>query len=167
MNRRTFLASASATLLMPSLLGCPRQDQISQLLDVLGTNAANVAKLIGNTALAQQITTYSSMAVSAVKDWKNGSPVDQAIQALSALEPVLNVIPATSPYAPLIDICIATVQSILAMLPPPTHPSTQMTVVHARVVHLGHPIPQNAKEFRKQWNDVIRQHPELIDAYAK
>lgn len=151
----------SVTLL--PLAGCSEQATLSALTKTLGSAAVNIANLEGNTSLAGKLTTDTAAAVSIITNWKSGTPAQNVIEALQIVEDDLNLIPGTSQYAPLIDIAIGTVQTILAMLPVPAG----NTVAHGRVVHLGSPAPKNAHEFKKQWAGVIKLHPNLSAAAIK
>lgn len=165
MNRRQFLtssvASASVILLALPETGCS-QSQLAQLTQVLGQDTSNVAKAMGNTSLSTQIDAATAAAVSAINGWKNGTPATDIIQALGIVEADLNLIPIASPYIPLIDIAIATVQSILALLPAPAPVTLQGT--RMRTVYLGHPAPKTAKAFKAQWNAVVDKNPKIFDA---
>lgn len=131
--------------------GC-NQNEIGALANTLGTSAANIAKLEGNSALSAKLTADTAAAVSAIDNWKSGTPATDAIEALNLVEDDLQLIPGTSQYAPLIDLCIGTAESILDLLPQ-TPSATPAIAPHAsrRVVKLDNP-PRTAKEFKKQFN---------------
>lgn len=151
MKLRAFIA-ASLIACMP-LLGCPSQSTIASLTSILGTSAANIATLEGNAQLGQILRTDTAAAVTAVQAWKSGTPADNAIQALNIVANDLNLIPGTGPYAPLVDLAIGTVESIIALLPPPT---TQAAVKYTpkRNVTLRGPIPSTASQFNVEWNQL-------------
>jgi len=165
---RSSAVAAIIALLCVSLvtlptLGCPSQSTIASLTQTLGTAAANIATLEGNSALGAKLTVDTAAAVSAVTNWKSGSNATMAIEALSLVEDDLNLIPGTSQYTLLIDLAIGTVQSILAMLPQST---TAAAVRHTarRSIVITQPSPKTAKAFRHQWNEIIAVHPELTKA---
>jgi hypothetical protein len=165
------IASITAALvfslvILPTI-GCS-STTFADLTKTLGAAAVNIATLEGNTALSTQLTADTNAAVTAITNWKSGTPADDVIQALGIVEADLNLIPGTSQYAPLIDIAIATVQTILSMLPASTTASAALsTHTHFRAVHLGHPAPANAKQFREQWNSVVAANPNLAAARIK
>lgn len=160
MERREFLKSAVAVsaLSMFTLTetGCS-QSQLAQLTQVLGTDATNLATALGQSTLATQIQQSTSAAVTAINNWKKGTPAQDVIAALGIVEANLNLIPMAGPYTGLIDLALGTLQAILALLPAPT----AMTVSHIRMVRLGHPAPKTAKEFKKQWNAIVDAKSDL------
>jgi hypothetical protein len=160
MERREFLKSAVAVsavgMITLTETGCS-QTQMAQLTQVLGTDATNLATALGQSAIAAQLQTATTDAVTAINNWKSGTSAQYVIQALGVLEVVLNLIPLAGPYAPLIDLVLGTVQSLLALLPAPT----TMSVSHIRMVRLGHPAPKTAKEFTKQWNAIVDTRDDL------
>lgn len=149
------------------LMGCPSQSQLASLTEILGSSAANVAQLEGNSSLATKLQTDTAAAVAAVKNWKSGTPANEAIEALnivsSDLKLILNQpgIPADAPqYAPLITLAIGAAQGILAILQPAST-TTQPAVRSATVTA---PAPKTAPEFKKQWNAIVAANPPLSAA---
>ncbi|MDE3106398.1 MAG: hypothetical protein KGK08_14605 [Acidobacteriota bacterium] len=164
----TAMVAALVVLLvaMP-LQGCVSQGQIAALTQTLGTSSANIATIEGNTQLAAQLLADTNAAVMAIDNWKTGTTTQNIVEALGIVQQDLNLIPATSQYTPLIDVAIATVQSILVLLPA-SSASTTPTIAHpTRVVSLGHPAPKTAGEFRKQWNAVCAKNAALAPAVIR
>lgn len=159
---RSITAALCITILAFTTVGCEKST-ITALTSTLGNAASAIAALEGNGPLATQLKTDTAAAVQAINDWKTGTSAQAVIQALGIVEQDLNLIPGTSQYAPLIDIAIATVQSILSLLPVSTTPQA----VHARTVHLGYPAPKTAREFKKKWNAVVAADPKLSAAKIK
>ena len=147
-------------------IGCSSQATLAALTRTLGTASASIATLEGNPTLAASLTADTAAAVTAITNWKSGTPANDVIQALGIVEADLNLIPGTSQYLPLVDIAIATVQSILALLPAPTVAPT-VTLKAFRTVHLGHPAPKTASQFKAQWAAVIAANPSLSAAAIK
>lgn len=136
-----------ALLLVPVLfcVAC-NQSQIASLTNILGTSAANIATIEGNTALATKLTTDTAAAVAAVNAWKSGSPAQEAILALNIVASDLSLFPVTDKYAALIQIAIGTVQSILALIPGSTT---------ASVAHVSQPLI-TVKQFKANWNATAK-----------
>src|SRR5271170_5276536 len=122
------LKSAIASVLILVLVGCPAQNTIAALTSILGSSAASIASIEGNPTLAAQLQTDTAAAVTAVDNWKSGTPASNVIQALNIVEDDLNLFPVSGPYIPLIDLAIGTVESILALLPAP---AASAAVAHA------------------------------------
>ena len=164
MQRREFL-KASATvgavaILTPAAIfevGCSKQT-VAELVQTLGNAAANIAQAEGNTSLAQKLQTDTAAAVSAITNWQTGSPAQMAIEALNLVVDDLNLFPIAAPYAPLIDLAIGTAISIITILSGGTA-SVAVEARHGRTVTLANP-PKTAKEFKSQWNGLVKQHPE-------
>lgn len=126
------------------------QNTIAQLAQVLGNAGANIAQLEGNSDLSLKLQTDTTAAVSAITNWKTGTPAQEAIEALNLVADDLSLIPGTSKYQPLIVLAVGTVESILALLP---QPATQSRVVVKSRVQLTNP-PKNAGDFKKQWDAI-------------
>lgn len=161
MNRRDFLTTASAAAVVStlplSLTGC-NQNTIAELVQVLGNSASQIAALEGNTSLAAKLLTDTGAAVTAIDNWKTGSPTQMVIEVLNIVEDDLNLFPIAGPYIPLIDLAIATVESIIALLPAPSAP-VAMSAKPRRHVQLGYAPPKTAKEYKKRYNAIVAQHP--------
>jgi hypothetical protein len=169
---RSFSIAGVVAVLILSLVGLPlvgcSSATLAELTQTLGSSAANIATLEGNTTLSAQLTADTTAAVTAITNWKSGTPADEVIQALGIVEADLNLIPGTSQYAPLIDIAIATVQSILSLLPASTSASATLAPGrNLRSVNLGHPAPKNASQFKAQWNALVATNSNLSAAKIK
>lgn len=133
--------------------GCSQQTT-ADLVRVLGNATAAVASLEGNTVLATKLQTDTAVAVTQVENWKTGTPAQNVSAALQLVEADLNLFPQTTLYAPLIDLAITTVSSILDILQPSTA-SVKRAHVNA---------PQNKKDFTKKWNAIVKANPALAKA---
>lgn len=151
-----------ALLACVTMTGC-NQKTIAALTQILGTQAANVAKLENDPALATKLAADTTAAVTAITNWKSGTPAQDVVQALDLVEADLNLFPVANQYAPLVDLAIGTVDSILALLPPP--PAT--TAVLRRHVALFQPAPKNSKQFIEQWNALVKANPRLAPAQIR
>jgi hypothetical protein len=131
----------------------------------LGTAASSIAALEGNTALAAKLTTDTAAAAAAVKNWKQGTPAQNAIQALNLVIDDLDLIcPAggpCGPYAALIALALGTAESIIALLNPTAQ--TYGTRAQVRKVNLPY-YPSTAKDFKTQWNGICSTDPALASA---
>lgn len=157
MKKRITAIAAVLALSMAGLFmaGCPAntQNTISALVTVLGNASASIAALENNPTLAAALKTDTAAAALAVTNWKQGNPTQNVIQALNLVEADLNLIPGTGQYAPLIDLAIGTVESILEIVQPG---ASSIDSVHKRVgithrVSLANP-PKDAATFQKEWN---------------
>lgn len=156
------IAVLCLTLALP-LAGCQQQQTIASLTQILGTAGASVAALEGNSPLATQLTNDTNAAVTAIQNWKQGTAAQEVIEALKIVQDDLSLFPQTNQYAPLIDLALATTESILALLPAS---SVQASLNHATVRHvtLASPAPKSSKEFKKRWNAIVSQNPQLAKA---
>lgn len=147
------LRRLTAILLLPVFLlaGCPAQATLASLTSILGTASASIAAIEGNSTLAATLKTDTAAAVDAIQNWKSGTPADNVISVLNIVESDLDLIPATGPYVPLIDLAIGTVESIIALLPPPTTQSVVQAKAK-RVITLHGPIPSTKAQFKASWN---------------
>jgi hypothetical protein len=146
-----------ASLLAAVLIGCPSQSTTAALVAILGNAVASVAALQGNSELASKLQTDTQAAVTAVQNWKQGTPAQDAIQALNLVESDLNLFPQLGPYAPLIDLAIGTTESIIALLPS----NVATPAVAHRSVSLQAPAPKSAAEFKANWNTIVSTTPSI------
>ena len=168
LGRRAFLKGSAATVAAYSTIpaglvlvnGCGA-GTIAALIKTLGNAASQIAAMEGNTTLAQQITTDTAAAVTAVTNWKSGSPVQMAVEALNIVMDDLNLFPAAAAFAPWINLAIITVEAILALLPAPiaahalaTHPNWRHPIKHQ-------PAPKTASAFVSQWNTMRALNPSV------
>jgi hypothetical protein len=152
--------------LLPST-GC-NQSTISALVSTLGTAAASIATLEGQTALAAKLQTDTAAAAAIIKNWKQGTPAQNAIEAINLVIDDLNLIcPAggvCGPYAPLVLLALGTAESIIQILnPAATVYGTKMTV---QKTNLGH-YPATAKDFKTQWNNYCGTNASLAPLAIK
>lgn len=167
---RSITATILSAVLLVSSVGCSAQATISSLTATLGNAAAQVATIQGNTVLAAQLTADTAAAVSAINNWKSGTPADNAIQALGIVESDLSLIlsqlpPAAQAYGSLISLAIVTAESIIALLPKTPVPAGASAAPMARAV-VNYNGPKNSKDFKKQWNAIVANHPEISKAAA-
>lgn len=146
-------AILAVTALAVIMAGCPSINTTSALVTVLGNAAATIAALDGNAALSATLKADTAAASTAVLNWKKGTATQNVIQALNLVEADLNLIPGTSRYAPLVDLAIGTVESILEIVQPgsssPNGIMARPGVTHR--VSLAKP-PTSADQFKKEWN---------------
>lgn len=173
MNRRQFIgrsvAVAGIGLISLPEVGCISPANLASLAQTLGNASANVATLEGNTNLAAQITTYTNSAVTAITNWKSGTPTNDVIEAIGILQSALSLVPQLGAYATLIDIALSTIQTILALLPAATiTPNAPVSARKVRVVYLSYPKKNgsdaNVKEFKAHWNAVCATDTRLAKA---
>lgn len=136
-----------AAILLPAVLiiaGCPSQSQVAGLVQVLGNDAAAIAKLQGDPALADKLTTDTAAAVTAVTNWKSGTPSQEAVQALNIVIADLNLFPQASAYQAYIVLAVGTAQTIITLLQP-----AATTSISAHTAPKPAVVP-TVKEFHKQ-----------------
>lgn len=169
MDRRAFLKSSSAATLLSTLpfiagFSCNKTD-IAALVQVLGNSASRLAALQGNTSLAAKLLVDTGAAVTAIDNWKQGSPADMVIEVLNLVVDDLNLFPVLGPYGPLIDLAIGTAEAILAVLPHGIA-TANVAAPHGtrRPVTLAQPAPKDAKAYKARWNALVAGNPTLASA---
>jgi len=166
LGRRAFLKGSAATVAAYSTIpaglvlveGCGSAT-IAALVKTLGTATSQLATLEGNATLAQRITTDTAAAVTAVTNWKTGSPAQDVIEALGIVQDDLNLFPEAAAFAPWINLAIITVDALLALLPAPitasvisAHPNWRHPTIHQAA-------PKTAGSFVSQWNTLTKLNP--------
>jgi hypothetical protein len=169
--RRSAFAIVALALIPSMLMTACDQNTLATLATTLGTSAANIAKLEGNTALATKLTADTAAASSAIANWQTGTPATEVIEALNLVEDDLNLIPGTSDYAPLADFAIATTESILALLPQPAPTPATAASLSAHAVFYPAAsmasLPKTSSQYKKQWNAIVAANPKLAAAKLK
>jgi hypothetical protein len=162
------LWAATCALVVPTT-GC-NQSTIAALVSTLGNAASTIAAVEGNATLAAQLKTDTAAAVTAVTNWKSGTPSQDAVQAIQIVIDDLNLIcspngPAPCrPYAPLVALALGTAESIILIL----HPATTAFGVKGDVqkTNLGY-YPTDSKTFKTQWNGYCTSIPGLASVAIK
>jgi hypothetical protein len=146
------MAIITAGCLLALCMAACIQSGVAALVTTLGNASSGIAALEGNSTLAATLQTDTAAVSTAVLNWKQGSPTQNVIQALNLVEADLDLIPSTDKYAPLVDLAIGTVESIMEIVQP------NSTAVQARAgithrVYLKSP-PKSAGQFKKEWNSL-------------
>lgn len=168
MNRRFFLqlvvVSSAVAALPLGLIGCgTNQSNLAALAQTLGTSAANLATLIGQSALATKITQLTTQVVGDIQMWKTGSPTADIIQVLGDLELAINLIPIDPMTQMLVELALGTIQAIVALFPAPAAAAVQARAQGVRTVTLPKP-PKKASDYKVQWNAIVDGNPKLAPA---
>jgi len=160
---------AVVLLIIPVMLltqvACTSQSTIAALVSTLGTATASIAALEGNTALAAKVKADTADAAAAVLAWKSGTPSQMVIEALNIVADDLNLIPYVTPYVALIDIGIATIESIITIVasksPAPASAVNAKRATVRRQVKLAVKTPKTRNQFVKLWNEAAAANPKL------
>ena len=161
---KRLIAVFAAAALAIGLAGCPAntQNTIAALVTALGNAAASIAALENNPTLSATLKTDTTAASTAVLNWKQGTPTQNVVAALNLVEADLNLFPGTSQYAPLVDLAIGTVESILEIVQPG---ASAIDSVHPRAgvthrVSLANP-PKTAAGFKAEWNAMATSEAQI------
>lgn len=155
LNRRGFVKGSCILFALagalPSMLleGCESQQTIADLINTLGNAAAQLATYENNPTLAAKLRVDVAAAANAVLNWKKGTPAQMVVEALNLVEDDLGLFPLAGPYVPLIDLAIATIESILGSL---GLLKTATASSARRKVTVNYKAPKNAKQFMEKWN---------------
>lgn len=143
---------ALGLVLCLTLTSCTSQTTIAALVTTLGNASAGIASLEGNSTLATALKTDTAAASAAVLNWTKGSASTEVIEALNVVEADLNLIPYVAPYSALIDIGIATVEEIIAIIQPAAPSAPHTIILHNP--YTGK-VPKDADHFKAVWNAAI------------
>jgi hypothetical protein len=162
MNRRSFFQAAAATGLvatLPTLEGCGLSEVENAINVVLREAAAVLAVAEPNASWLAPLQQAIASLMTAEQQWQNGGPVQVVDDALNTIVAITAVIPLTAVYSPLIDVLVAAIETVLALLPAPATGVAKATRTgNPRVgrytlkSYWDHPTP--AGRFKKNWNDV-------------
>lgn len=170
-SRRTFGKLVGSALLALasgisfSLTGCVlTAANAKSLINVLITSIQNILKVATGAPWAADLSNALSALQTAEQGWTAGGAVTLIDDALNTVTAVLAVIPFTALYSPLVDIVVAGIEAVLAVLPvAPATTKFRVTLSanphHGRIVlnkpSLRHETPQGA--YRAQWNGICKQ----------
>jgi hypothetical protein len=169
LDRRQFFTAGAAIVVSPSILmqtGCAfnTADAINA---VLNSGLAILKVVEPGSALATQLSDAISALQQAEATWQTGGTSTIVVDALNTIEAVIAVIPVTASYAPLVDILVAGIETVMSafgvtptvsMARSPSRGNKRALIVnspHFNAVRLNgpsfrHPTWQGA--YRNQWN---------------
>ena len=137
---------------------------VKSLINVLITSIENILKVATNAPWEAQLSAALVALQTAEMNWTSGGAVAIIDDALNTVTDVLAMIPLTALYSPLVDIVVAGIEAVLAVLPvgvalPKLRAAISNNPHHGRVVlnktSLRHETPQGA--YKAQWNDICKQ----------
>ena len=171
------LALSTSVIALSGFTGCQNQQQTAaSLVSTLGTEVANLGAIEGKSPeLVAKIKADTAAAASQIAGFQSGSASQDVIAALALVEDDLNLFPIDAQDQALVDLGIATVQSIIAVLPVTLGPGSPGVSAHAmaRRALVAHRLPVNsvpatsAKDFKAKWDALLATKPALAAATAK
>lgn len=164
-GKHAFTALATAAfapaVLFTSACG---QSVIAALVSTLGNAASSIATALGDTVLAETITTDTTAVVAGVNNWKAGTGTAAVVvELLNTLLAHLNLIPVSTLYATLVSLAISTAVSLITILSAGT--PAAMKSNYATALKAG--VPQDAAHFKAQWNGIVAGSPQLTTVRIK
>ncbi len=173
MNRRKFLEVGGVIGIMatmPTIEGCSSSEVENAINVVLKAAAAVLAVTAPGAPWVAELNQAIATLMTQEQQWINGGPVQYVDDALNAIVAITAVIPLTAVYSPLIDVLVAGIETVLALLPaPPNSVATKLTVDQEQKTtasgnpHVGryvmrsyafHPSPSG--RFKANWNEVAK-----------
>ena len=120
MNRRNFLKVSVAGAVLataPTLEGCTSSEVVNAINTVLKEAAAVLAVADPGAAWESELQQAIGALMTAEQQWQSGGAVQIVDDALNAIVAITAVIPLTAVYSPLIDVLVAAIEAVLALLP--------------------------------------------------
>jgi len=158
MNRREVLkwggAGVTLTCLSPTILleGCG-VSTIQAYIIAVDTAVTGVLDLLGDSALAEKIQNAVNAVNKALSNWTSGTIPQMVVEALNALQAVLDTVPMSNLLTTAINIAITAIDAILAV----SGGDKIMSLATARLHK--HPRPNETlsthRQFAKAWNSAI------------
>jgi hypothetical protein len=176
MNCRNLLENAQAKLgawmliavllagTMPVMAtsGCSGSQVINEINVVLNEATVVLAQADPGAPWIAQLKSAISGLEGAESTWKSGGAVAIVDDALNTLTVVLALIPLTAVYSPLIDVLVAAIEAVLALLPVSTSMTVRVRLMqnpHAgRYVLVNHWYHSAAGNLKANWNSVAKAH---------
>ena len=143
-----YSALGGSTLLLD---GCNDQATIAALLNEMLTAWSSLETTLGKV-LPSNIATLFQEAVTAVQNWKSGTPAEDVIQVLQALASAIGTIGTLIPgmtaiEAAAVQIILGTVINIIELIDPAAVPQTALVAQLKVAKSVPNPVPQ--KHFRE------------------
>lgn len=159
------LCAATLFITVPTI-GCNEQQSAAQLVEVLGSAVASLGYIEGTPQnLITQVENDTQVAASFIASWKSGTPAQDVIAALNAVESDLYLFPISSEDQALIDLAIGTVEEIMTLVSPSSS-AVQAQNRSPRIVPASRSI-HNRKDFKASWNGLIGSNAKLAPALIK
>lgn len=118
------------------------------LISTLGNATSQLAHASGNEQLAAALRNDTAVAVAALNAWQPGQSGSEAIRAVNRVIDDLALFPPER-FRPLVTLALGTAAAIIEYIEQhgggSEHIDTEVRIVHP---------PQNADEFKRQWNAV-------------
>jgi len=132
---------------------------------------------ITNPTLSGQLTTAAATLVAVTSGWETGSTVTDINTAATAIESVLDVIPATAPYANFVAIAVAALDILIGNLSTQSAQTSNIVTNALLVFKNSKNLPVNhwrgavkiKRHFREDarsafiryWNEAVDKNPDL------
>ena len=167
MNRRDFgKAALAVSVAGPALLsidGCSTSTVV-QDINVVLNEAENVLAVVASDApWLPDFKAAIAALQTAEAGWNGGGDIQIVVDALNTLVAVTAVIPVTAAYSPLIDVLVAAVEAVLALLSATGNTVSVRTTVaqnpHVGAYKITHRWGRTpAGDFKANWNSVANAH---------
>jgi hypothetical protein len=167
MNRRDFgKAALAVSVAGPALLsidGCSTSTVV-QDINVVLNEAENVLSVVASDApWLSDFKAAIAALQTAEAAWQGGGAIQIVIDALNTLVAVTAVIPVTAAYSPLIDVLVAAIVDVLALLPASSSSAklkaTAVANPHVNAYKISHRWGRTpAGDFKAAWNSVASAH---------
>jgi len=137
---------------------------VAALVATLGGAAASIATALGDTALAEKITTDTAAVVTAVNAWKAGTGTVAAVVAiLNVVLADINLIPVSPLYQTLISLALTTITALITIFAAGT--TTAMKSAYNAAVLAG--APKDRDHFKSAWNTICAGDARLATVKIK
>jgi len=166
-NLRQWRAALAVPLLLMAMLAC-NQSTVAQEAQAIGNAGAQLALILGNTALSAKLKQDTVAWVAQINAWKSGTSC-QNIEAATQLvaqdyAAVAALFGATVPpnVQALVDLALVTLPLVLSQLPGCAPPANL-----ARAKLSATAPAKSAKDFKTRWNAIVVADPSLKGAELK
>lgn len=146
--------------------GCTSGEILSYTNSVISGVEAVLNVIAPNSVISTQLQSALTALVSAEASWKAGGAVAILEDALNTVVAVTAAIPLTAAYSPLIDIIVAGVEAVLALLPQQTSLKAVYNPHIGRARLAGQSLlhPTRVGAVKAQWNSIVASNRALAPA---
>jgi hypothetical protein len=153
------------TMPVMATAGCSGSEVIGEINVVLSEATTVLSQAAPGSSWIAPLKAAAAELQTEETAWESGGTVDKVDVALNTLSIVLAAIPLTAVYSPLIDVLVAGIEAVLALLPVATSRGAQMAMAtlaenpHAgRYTLVMHWYHSPAGNLKANWNSVAKAH---------
>jgi hypothetical protein len=152
------------TVTSVSMTGCTPAQAENEINTILQEAASIIAVADPGATWLSSLAKATALLKVDEAAWVKGGAVQDVINVLNDLEGVTALISPLVPYANLIDVLVAGIDAVLALLLPSSTSVKAFAVAAQPNPFKGRAVVKSAKDSKTQWNKIVAANPALAAA---